>query len=102
MVLVLFATEAALASTSVQTVAVLTPHRDDPAVPIFFGTPRQLGYEEGRNPRLVVRSADWIYDRLPVLAAELVVAGPDVIVAINAPGARAAIRATQQIPIVMA
>jgi putative ABC transport system substrate-binding protein len=100
--LALLATETVMAAPSVQTVAVLTPHHDDPAYPVLFDTLRQLGYEEGRNLRLVVRSADWKYDRLPALAAELVAAGPDVIVAINTPGARAAIRATQQIPVVMA
>jgi putative ABC transport system substrate-binding protein len=84
----------------VQTVAVLTPHREDPGYPVFFETLRQLGYEEGRNLRLLVRSADWKYDQLPALAAELVEARPDVIVAVNTPGARAAIRATQRIPIV--
>jgi len=99
---VLLATGAQPAAPRVQTVAVLTPHREDPAYQVFFETLRQLGYEEGRNLRLLVRSADWKYDQLPALAAELVEARPDVIVAVNTPGARAAIRATQQIPIVMA
>ena len=99
---VLLATWAQPAAPSVQTVAVLTPHREDPAYPVFFETLRQLGYEEGRNLRLLVRSADWKYDQLPALAAELVAARPGVIVAVNTPGARAAIRATQRIPIVMA
>ena len=99
---VLLATWARPAAPSLQTVAVLTPHREDRAYPVFFETLRQLGYKEGRNLRLVVRSADWKYDQLPALAAELVEARPDVIVAVNTPGARAAIRATKQIPIVMA
>src|SRR5262249_12931610 len=89
-------------ASGVRTIGVLTPHRDDPAYPVLFETLRQLGYDEGRNVRLLVRSAEWKYDRLPALATELVDARPDVIVAVNTPGARAAIRATQQIPIVMA
>jgi len=98
----LFAVEALPAASSMQTVAILTPHREDAAYPVLLQTLRQLGYEEGRNLRLLVRSADWKYDRLPALAVELVEARPDVIVAVNTPGARAAIRATQHIPIVIA
>jgi putative tryptophan/tyrosine transport system substrate-binding protein len=98
----LFAVEAQPAASSMQTVAILTPHREDAAYPVLLQTLRQLGYEDGRNLRLLVRSADWKYDRLPALAVELVEARPDVIVAVNTPGARAAIRATQDIPIVIA
>ena|SRR2546422_1383660 len=50
---------------------------------------------------MLLQSADGMLDRLPALAAELVAARPDVIVALNTPGARAAIQATKQIPIVM-
>ena len=92
----------AQSAPGVHTVGVLTPHREDAAYPVFFETLRQLGYHEGRNLRLLVRSAEWRHDRLPALAAELVQARPDVIVAINTPGARAAIRATKHIPIVIA
>lgn len=90
------------APPGVPTVAVLTPHREDAAYPLFFETLRQLGYEDGRSVRFLVRSADSKYERLPALATELVEARPDVIVAVNTPGARAAIRATRHIPIVMA
>jgi len=82
-------------------VGVLTPHREDRAFPVFFATLRQLGYHEGRNLRLLVRSAEWKHERLPALAAEIVQARVDVIVAINTPGARAAIQATSHIPIVI-
>lgn len=85
----------------VRTVGVLTPHRDDPAYPVFFETLRQLGYHEDKNLRLLVRSAERDLDRLPALATELVEARVDVIVAFNTPGARAAIQATKWIPIVM-
>ena len=95
------AAEAQPAGPGVRTVGVLTPHWEDPAYPVFFETLRQLGYHEGRNLRLLLRSAEWKHDRLPALAAELVAARPDVIVAMNTPGARAAIQATKHIPIVM-
>jgi ABC-type uncharacterized transport system substrate-binding protein len=93
--------EAQPAAPGVRTVGILAPHWDDPAYPVFLETLRQLGYQESRNLRLLLRSADWKHDRLPALAAELVEARPDVIVAMNTPGARAAIQATKSIPIVM-
>src|SRR5438876_138347 len=67
-----FAAEAQPAGPEVRTVGVLTPHREDPAYPVFFETLRQLGYHEDRSLRLLVRSAEWKHDRLPALAAELV------------------------------
>ena len=88
-------------AAQVRTVGVLTPHRQDPNLPAFFEALRGLGYHEGRNLRLLIRSAEFNYERLPSLAAELVQARPDVIVAINTPGASAAIRSTKDIPIVM-
>src|SRR2546425_1062581 len=88
-------------TSGAHTVGVLTPHRTDPAYPVFFETLRQLGYDENRNLRLLVKSAEWKHERLPALAAELVAARPDVIVAINTPGARAAIQAAKDIPIVI-
>ncbi len=89
------------AAQAVHTVGVLTPHREDRAYPTFFETLRQLGYHEDRNLRVLVRSAEWKHDRLAALATELVQARVDVIVAINTPGARAAIQATRHIPIVI-
>jgi putative tryptophan/tyrosine transport system substrate-binding protein len=97
------AVEAQQAGQALQTVGVLTPQRleEQAAYPAFLETLRQLGYREGSNLRVLVRSADGKLDRLPALAAELVAARPDVIVALNTPGTRAAIEATKQIPIVM-
>ena len=63
---------------------------------------RDLGYVEGRNLVLEERWAETRLDRLPVLAGELVGLEPDVIVASGAGAVRAAKRATQQIPIVIA
>ena len=60
----------------------------------------QLGYVEGRNIALEPRFAHGQLDRLPDLAADLVRLDVDVIAAVGAVGARAAKKATTQIPIV--
>jgi putative tryptophan/tyrosine transport system substrate-binding protein len=83
----------------VRTVGVLTPHREDPNYHAFPEMLRKLGYVEGRNLRLLLRSADWKQERLPALARELVEARAEVIVAVNTPGARAAIQAAKGVPI---
>jgi len=97
------AVQAQRAGQAVHTVGVLTPQRleHNPGYSAFIETLHLLGYQEDRNLRILLRSADGKLDRLPALATELVVARVDVIVALNTPGARAAIQATQQIPIVM-
>ncbi|MCX7135293.1 MAG: ABC transporter substrate-binding protein, partial [Proteobacteria bacterium] len=69
--------------------------------PAFFDEMRKLGYENGKNAKFMIRSANSEYGRLPALARELVDARPDVIVAVNTPSARAMIDATKTIPIVM-
>jgi putative ABC transport system substrate-binding protein len=60
---------------------------------------RDLGYVEGRNIVVVRRSAEGRLDHLPALMTEVVALGADVIVAIG-PGAVAAQRATDSIPII--
>lgn len=60
-----------------------------------------LGYFEGKNFVTEARYAEGKFERLPGLAAELVQAKVDVIVASGTPGARAAQKATARIPIVM-
>jgi putative ABC transport system substrate-binding protein len=89
---------------TVHTVGVLAPHDQyrDREYSAFVETLRSVGYDRDRNLRLLLRSAEGKSDRLPALARELVDARVDVIVAINTPGAAAAIQATKQIPIVMA
>jgi ABC-type uncharacterized transport system substrate-binding protein len=62
----------------------------------------KLGYREGQNIALEVRSADGKLERLPSLASELVRAKVDVIVALQTPGTQAAIGTKTRIPIVMA
>lgn len=69
--------------------------------PVFLETLRTLGYREGDNLRLLTREAEGKLDLLPSLARELVDSRVEVIVAFNTPGARAAIDATRQIPIVL-
>jgi putative ABC transport system substrate-binding protein len=83
-------------------VGILTPSPQQWEPKAFREALARHGYVEGRNLVLDVRSADGRLDRLPMLATALVAARPDVIVAVNTPGARAAIAATKSIPIVMA
>jgi putative tryptophan/tyrosine transport system substrate-binding protein len=63
---------------------------------------RDLGYVEGKNIQLEVRSADGQANRLPAVAAELVRSKVDVIVASLTPAVIAAKNATRDVPIVMA
>ena len=63
---------------------------------------KELGYVEGKNIILDVRTADDRLDRLPELAAELLAAKPDVLFTSGSPGVFAAHRATSTIPIVFA
>jgi putative tryptophan/tyrosine transport system substrate-binding protein len=59
------------------------------------------GYVEGRNVTLEFRWAEGTYDRLPVLAAELVRLNVDLIVTQGTPAALAAKQATTLVPVVM-
>ena len=63
---------------------------------------RDLGYVEGRNLVIEYRSADGRAERFPELAAELVRLKVDLIVTRGTPAARAAKKATETIPMVMA
>jgi putative ABC transport system substrate-binding protein len=67
----------------------------------FPQTLKELGYTEGVNLVLDVKTAGARLDLLPALAAEMVKASPRVIVAVNTPGTAAAMAATRTIPIVM-
>jgi putative ABC transport system substrate-binding protein len=62
---------------------------------------QELGYHEGRNITFEQRWAERNPDRYPVLAADLVQRGVDVIVAGNLESSLAAKRATTTIPIVL-
>jgi putative tryptophan/tyrosine transport system substrate-binding protein len=67
----------------------------------FLNALRDLGYVEGRNLSIIQRHADGVLDRLPQLAAELVGAKVDLIIALG-PAVWAAKQATSAIPIVIA
>lgn len=95
---------AAIASaqpTKMPVVGILTPQPVNDSVRLFIRRLAELGYADGRTVRLEVRSAEAMLDRLPGLATDLVRAKPDVILAVNTPGTRAALAATKEIPIVM-
>jgi putative ABC transport system substrate-binding protein len=62
---------------------------------------RQLGYVEGKNIRVELRSAEGRYESLSALAEGLVAAKVDLIVAFGTPPSQAAKAATATIPIVM-
>jgi len=68
----------------------------------FVGALRDLGYVEGQNLTLEIRSANNMPEQLPTLAAELVRLNVDVIVTGSDGEVRAAKQATRTIPIVMA
>ena len=79
---------------------------DDPAPALglrrlYLEPLRELGYVEGKNLALTHRYAYGRLDKLPDLAAQLVNAKVDVILAWGTPAALAAKNATRTIPIVM-
>ena len=74
------------------------PHAQREAV--FREELSRLGHVEGRNLTIEYRSADGNFERLPGLAADLVGAKVDVIVAVVTQAALAAKNATPTIPIV--
>ncbi len=69
-----------------------------PYIEIFRQALRDLGYVEGRNIAIESRYADGNYDRLRVLAADLVRRKVDIIVTEGTPPTRAATQATTTIP----
>ena len=74
---------------------------DTVTYPVFVEALQRLGYEDGKNVQLLLRSAKSDYTRLPALARELVDARVEVIVAINTPASHAAIDATKTIPVII-
>ncbi len=87
--------------TKVPRVGYLSPAADTPLLEAFRQGLRDLGWVEGKNIAIEVRSAEGKYERLPELAAELVREKVDVIVASTTPVALAAKHATTTIPIVI-
>ena len=86
--------------TKVPRIGVLLVSGPEPMGP-FREALRDLGYAEGKNIQIEVRSAQGQVTRLPELAADLVRSQVDVIVAIQTPAVYAAKNATRDIPIVM-
>jgi putative ABC transport system substrate-binding protein len=86
--------------TKMPRVGVLLVSGPEPMGP-FREALHDLGYFEGKNIEIEIRSAQGRDIRLPELAAELVRMQVDVIVAVQTPAAHAAKNATRDIPIVM-
>jgi putative ABC transport system substrate-binding protein len=83
-------------------IGVLRPGSSpDPLIDAFRQGLRELGYVEGNNIQLEYRFGEGNLDRLPDLAAELVLLKPDIIVTSPAQPVLALKRLTTTIPIVM-
>jgi ABC-type uncharacterized transport system substrate-binding protein len=95
---------AALAQDRMPTLGILALGNPDPSVFIrdFKATLGSLGYVEGKNIRLEIRSAEGQSSRLAPLARDLVAMKVDVLVPFQTPAAIAAKGATSDIPIMMA
>jgi putative ABC transport system substrate-binding protein len=91
-------------TAKVPTIGVLLTGNPDPETFLkgFRGALHDLGYTDGQNIRLEVRSAEGKSTLLPQKAGELVGLKVDIIVAALTPAIQAARQATSDIPIVMA
>lgn len=79
----------------------LLPSERTTLAKVFLKRLHELGYSEDKNMKFDYRSAEGRADRVPELAAELVRANPDVLVAgFGTVAAKAAMAATSRIPIV--
>jgi putative ABC transport system substrate-binding protein len=78
------------------------PGRPYEGLEVFRNALSELGYVEHRDYVIESRFADTEWDRLPMLAKDLVDCGVDVIVTIGTPPVAAAKAATTTVPIAMA
>jgi putative tryptophan/tyrosine transport system substrate-binding protein len=78
------------------------PNPNHPLVRTFINRLRALGYLEGQNLVLELRSAEGRFDRFPEIMRDLVSAKVDVIVTVANPMTQAAKDVTETVPIVMA
>ena len=87
----------------VPTIGVLVIGQPDPAPMLgaFRGELQKLGYTDGQNIRIDIRSAGGDLQRLPELAAALADDKVDIVAAWMTPAVLAAKKATSSIPIVM-
>jgi putative ABC transport system substrate-binding protein len=89
-------------ATKVFHIGFLRPDAPDFLLDAFREGLRDLGYIEGKNIVIEQRWASGHYDKVSALADELVRMNVDIIVTSATPGAMAAKRATNTIPIVIA
>jgi len=91
------------AQAQVARIGVLSPFigPDSDFFEVLRARLQELGYTEGRNAAYIYRAAEE-YDRLAQHASEMVRLNVQVIVTAGAPGVRAAMGATDKIPIVIA
>ena len=85
-------------------IGVLSPQSRELSLAVwdtFRQALRDLGWEDGRNIVIELRFSEGKNERLRGLAEELLRLNVSLIVAVNSPGARAAIDATKTVPIVM-
>jgi putative tryptophan/tyrosine transport system substrate-binding protein len=96
--------DTALSQPGVKTsrVGLLTPSYAEVWRGALVQALERLGYREGQNLALEVRSAEGRLERLSPLAEELIRARVEVIVSVTTPGTKAAIATGTKIPIVMA
>jgi putative ABC transport system substrate-binding protein len=90
--------------TKLPTIGILLTGNPEPEVflKVFRDALGEIGYAEGQNVRLEIRSAEGDSSLLPEKAADLVRLKVDIIVASLTPAILAAKQATSDIPIVMA
>ncbi|MBX9830000.1 MAG: ABC transporter substrate-binding protein [Xanthobacteraceae bacterium] len=100
---VLLATAAGAQQTRTPKVAILVLGTPDPALFVtrFTEGLRGLGYVDGRNIQIELRSGGGDVANLAQAVSELVALGPDVIVGFQTPTVVAARQAARDIPIVM-
>lgn len=88
--------------SGMRTIGVLGTVNLEPSLGFVRERLRELGYVEGRNLQVVIRTAPEKQEAIAAAAAELVALAPEVIVTFLTPATRAAKKATATIPIVMA
>jgi putative ABC transport system substrate-binding protein len=81
-------------------IGILSPGSGSPSIDAFRQGLHELGWVEGQNIAIEYRFADGNEERLPALAAQLVHANVDIIVATSPRGTSAARQLTKNIPIV--
>jgi putative ABC transport system substrate-binding protein len=82
-------------------IGILSPGSGNRGIDAFLKRLHELGWVEGQNIALDYGLGNGNEDRLPVLAAQLVRANVDVIVATNPQAAHAAMKFTNTIPVIV-